>query len=134
MVAAGGSFDLLHAGHVRLLEQARQLGDCLIVCLNSDDSLSRLKGPSRPIVPAAQRALVLEALASVDAVQVFDEDTPEEVIRALQPEIWVKGGDYSGIELPEDKLVSSLGGRTVVVPFVAGWSTSSLIESARALV
>ncbi|MFI5568983.1 D-glycero-beta-D-manno-heptose 1-phosphate adenylyltransferase [Streptomyces sp. NPDC051740] len=133
VVAAGGCFDLLHAGHVQLLEQARRLGDCLIVCLNSDDSLSRLKGPSRPIVPAEQRALVLEALASVDAVQVFDEDTPEEVIRALQPEIWVKGGDYSGMELPEDKLVSSLGGRTVLVPFVDGWSTSSLIESARML-
>ncbi|WTO66558.1 D-glycero-beta-D-manno-heptose 1-phosphate adenylyltransferase [Streptomyces sp. NBC_00212] len=131
VVAAGGCFDLLHAGHVRLLEQARQLGDCLIVCLNSDDSLSRLKGPSRPIVPAAQRALVLEALASVDAVVVFDEDTPEAAIRALRPAIWVKGGDYSGMEIPEDKLVSSLGGRTVVVPFVAGWSTSSLIESAR---
>ncbi|MFD7165287.1 D-glycero-beta-D-manno-heptose 1-phosphate adenylyltransferase [Streptomyces violascens] len=131
VVAAGGCFDLLHAGHVRLLEQARQLGDCLVVCLNSDNSLSRLKGPSRPIVPAAQRALVLEALASVDAVLVFDEDTPEAAIRALRPAIWVKGGDYAGMEIPEDKLVSSLGGRTVVVPFVAGWSTSSLIESAR---
>ncbi|MFE3525004.1 PfkB family carbohydrate kinase [Streptomyces sp. NPDC059161] len=131
VVAAGGCFDLLHAGHVRLLEQARQLGDCLIVCLNSDDSISRLKGSSRPIVPAAQRALVLEALASVDAVLVFDEDTPEAAIRALRPAIWVKGGDYAGMEIPEDKLVSSLGGRTVVVPFVAGWSTSSLIESAR---
>jgi D-beta-D-heptose 7-phosphate kinase / D-beta-D-heptose 1-phosphate adenosyltransferase len=131
VVAAGGCFDLLHAGHVGLLEQARQLGDCLIVCLNSDDSLSRLKGPSRPIVPAVQRALVLEALASVDAVLVFDEDTPETAIRALRPAIWVKGGDYSGMEIPEDELVSSLGGRTVVVPFVAGCSTSSLIESAR---
>ncbi|MFD7339177.1 D-glycero-beta-D-manno-heptose 1-phosphate adenylyltransferase [Streptomyces violascens] len=133
VVAAGGCFDLLHAGHVRLLEQARQLGDCLIVCLNSDDSISRLKGPSRPIVPAAQRTLVLEALASVDAVVVFDEDTPEAAIRALRPAIWVKGGDYAGMEIPEDKLVTSLGGRTVVVPFVAGWSTSSLIESARTL-
>lgn len=131
VVAAGGCFDLLHVGHIRLLEQARKLGDCLIVCLNSDDSLSRLKGPSRPIVPAAQRALVLEALASVDAVLVFDEDTPEAAIRALRPAIWVKGGDYSGMEIPENELVSSLGGRTVVVPFVAGWSTSSLIESAR---
>nr|WP_207944369.1 PfkB family carbohydrate kinase [Actinomadura rubrisoli] len=133
VVAAGGCFDLLHIGHVRLLEQARQLGDCLIVCLNSDDSLSRLKGPSRPIVPAAQRALMLEALASVDAVLVFEEDTPEAAIRALRPGIWVKGGDYSGMKIPEDELVGSLGGRTVVVPFVAGWSTSSLIESARTL-
>nr|WP_308433956.1 D-glycero-beta-D-manno-heptose 1-phosphate adenylyltransferase [Streptomyces violascens] len=133
VVAAGGCFDLLHAGHVRLLEQARQLGDCLIVCLNSDDSISRLKGPSRPIVPAAQRTLVLEALASVDAVVVFDEDTPEAAIRTLRPAIWVKGGDYAGMDIPEDKLVTSLGGRTVVVPFVAGWSTSSLIESARTL-
>ncbi|WP_435844854.1 PfkB family carbohydrate kinase [Streptomyces klenkii] len=131
VVAAGGCFDLLHIGHIQLLEQARRLGDCLIVCLNSDDSLSRLKGPSRPIVPAAQRALVLEALASVDAVLVFDEDTPEAAIRALRPSVWVKGGDYSGMEIPENELVSSLGGRTVVVPFVAGWSTSSLIESAR---
>ncbi|MGW2597932.1 PfkB family carbohydrate kinase [Streptomyces klenkii] len=131
VVAAGGCFDLLHIGHIQLLEQARRLGDCLIVCLNSDDSLSRLKGPSRPIVPAAQRALVLEALASVDAVLVFDEDTPEAAIRALRPSVWVKGGDYSGMEIPENELVRSLGGRTVVVPFVAGWSTSSLIESAR---
>ncbi|MEV0277854.1 PfkB family carbohydrate kinase [Streptomyces sp. NPDC050610] len=131
VVAAGGCFDLLHVGHIQLLEQARQLGDCLIVCLNSDDSLSRLKGPSRPIVPAAQRALVLEALACVDAVLVFAEDTPEAAVRALRPAIWVKGGDYSGMEIPEKELVDSLGGRTVVVPFVAGWSTSSLIESAR---
>ncbi|MEU8030827.1 PfkB family carbohydrate kinase [Streptomyces sp. NPDC049099] len=131
VVAAGGCFDLLHAGHVRLLEQARELGDCLIVCLNSDDSLSRLKGPSRPIVPAAQRAQVLAALASVDAVLVFEEDTPEAAIRSLRPAIWVKGGDYSGMQIPEDALVSSLGGRTVVVPFVAGWSTSSLIDAAR---
>jgi rfaE bifunctional protein nucleotidyltransferase chain/domain len=131
VVAAGGCFDLLHAGHIRLLEQARRLGDCLIVCLNSDDSVSRLKGPARPIVPAAQRALVLQALASVDGVLVFDEDTPEAAIRELRPAIWVKGGDYSGMEIPEDKLVSSLGGRTVIAPFVAGWSTSSLIESAR---
>lgn len=131
VVAAGGCFDLLHAGHIRLLEQARQLGDCLIVCLNSDDSVSRLKGPSRPIVPTAQRALVLEALASVDAVLVFDEDTPVAAIRALRPTIWVKGGDYAGMEIPENELVGSLGGRTVVVPFLDGCSTSSLIESAR---
>jgi rfaE bifunctional protein nucleotidyltransferase chain/domain len=133
VVAAGGCFDLLHIGHIRLLEHARQMGDCLIVCLNGDDSVSRQKGPSRPIVPAEQRVPMLEALASVDAVLVFDEDTPEAAIRALRPTIWVKGGDYLGLEILENELVSSLGGRTVVVPFVAGRSTSSLIESALTL-
>jgi D-beta-D-heptose 7-phosphate kinase/D-beta-D-heptose 1-phosphate adenosyltransferase len=88
-VATGGCFDLLHAGHVATLRAARQLGDCLVVCLNSDDSVRRLKGPSRPLVPAIDRARVLEALEFVDAVVVFDEDTPADILRRLKPDIWV---------------------------------------------
>jgi rfaE bifunctional protein nucleotidyltransferase chain/domain len=133
VVATGGCFDLLHIGHVRLLEQARQLGDCLIVCLNSDDSARRLKGASRPVVPAEQRAAILASLASVDAVLVFGEGTPQAAIRALRPHVWVKGGDYSMMELPEADLVSSLGGQTVLVPYVDGWSTTSLIDTLRAV-
>ncbi len=91
MVATGGCFDLVHAGHVGLLESARRIGDCLIVCLNSDDSVTRRKGPGRPLTTAADRAKVLAALGSVDAVVIFEEDTPERVLGRLRPDVWVKG-------------------------------------------
>ena len=132
VVATGGCFDLLHAGHVRTLEGARALGDCLIVCLNSDESVRRLKGPGRPLVPEGERAAVLAALGCVDAVAVFDEDTPAEVLADLRPHVWAKGGDYAGGELPETAVVESWGGRSVLLPYVAGRSTSGLIENARA--
>ncbi|HYI18921.1 MAG TPA: PfkB family carbohydrate kinase [Solirubrobacteraceae bacterium] len=132
VVATGGCFDLLHAGHVHALQAARALGDCLIVCLNSDASVRRLKGPERPLVGERDRAAVLEALACVDAVAVFGEDDPRAVLRALRPHVWAKGGDYAAAELPEAATLAEWGGHAVVVPYVAGRSTTRLIEVARA--
>ncbi|WP_458116402.1 PfkB family carbohydrate kinase [Arthrobacter sp. D2-10] len=126
VVATGGCFDLLHAGHARTLSAARRLGDCLIVCLNSDESVRRLKGPQRPIMGEDDRAELLSALECVDAVFVFGEDTPEEALAALRPDIWVKGGDYSATELPESALLRSWGGQTVTVPYIPARSTTSL--------
>jgi D-beta-D-heptose 7-phosphate kinase/D-beta-D-heptose 1-phosphate adenosyltransferase len=130
VVATGGCFDLLHAGHVATLEAARALGDCLVVCLNSDESVRRLKGPSRPLVSQVDRARVLAALQPVDAVVLFDEDTPVEALRRLRPDIWVKGGDYAGAELPEAAILRGWGGQSVVVPYLAGRSTTSLLTAA----
>jgi rfaE bifunctional protein nucleotidyltransferase chain/domain/rfaE bifunctional protein kinase chain/domain len=127
VVATGGCFDLLHAGHVRMLEQARALGDCLIVCLNSDASVRRLKGDDRPLVPDHDRAAVLAGLGCVDAVAVFDEDDPRAVLRTLRPHVWAKGGDYAVAELPEAVTLEEWGGRAVIVPYVAGRSTTGLI-------
>lgn len=131
VVATGGCFDLLHAGHVATLEAARALGDCLVVCLNSDDSVRRLKGASRPLVPQADRARVLAALECVDEVVVFDEDTPVEAIRRVRPDVWAKGGDYAGAELPEAALLREWGGQALVLPYLSGRSTTSLVETAR---
>ncbi|NUT93388.1 MAG: D-glycero-beta-D-manno-heptose 1-phosphate adenylyltransferase [Saccharothrix sp.] len=127
VVATGGCFDLLHAGHVRTLEAARALGDCLVVCLNSDESVRRLKGPDRPVTKQHDRAEILRALECVDDVVIFDEDTPERVLDRLRPDIWVKGGDYRAESLPEAALVRSWGGRTVVVPYHQGRSTTRLL-------
>ncbi|NHC45371.1 D-glycero-beta-D-manno-heptose 1-phosphate adenylyltransferase [Motilibacter aurantiacus] len=131
VVATGGCFDLLHAGHVATLEAARALGDCLVVCLNSDASVRRLKGPERPLQPHGDRRRVLEALACVDAVVVFDEDTPEAALDRLRPDVWAKGGDYAGTELPESTLVRSWGGAAVVLPYLDGRSTTALVKTAR---
>jgi D-beta-D-heptose 7-phosphate kinase / D-beta-D-heptose 1-phosphate adenosyltransferase len=130
VVATGGCFDLLHPGHVNTLQAARALGDCLVVCLNSDASVRRLKGPRRPLVGEADRAAVLAALACVDAVEIFGEDTPVEVLRRLRPDLWVKGGDYSARDLPEAQVLASWGGRALVLPFLEGRSTSRLIQEA----
>ncbi len=122
-----GVFDILHAGHVKLLEEARKHGEALIVGINSDDSVKRLgKGPSRPINPLADRILVLEALKAVDGVVAFEEDTPEELIRILKPEVHVKGGDYVEAQLPEAKIVRSYGGDIVIVPLLEGRSTTRI--------
>jgi D-beta-D-heptose 7-phosphate kinase / D-beta-D-heptose 1-phosphate adenosyltransferase len=134
VVATGGCFDLLHAGHVATLQAARRLGDCLVVCLNSDASVAALKGPQRPLVNQADRARLLAALECVDAVVVFDERTPHAVLSWLRPDVWVKGGDYAdgGVpSLPEAELVRRWGGQTVVVPYLAGRSTSRLVAAAR---
>ena len=128
VVATGGCFDLLHAGHVSVLEAARSLGDCLIVLLNSDASVRRLKGPERPVVGQEDRAAVLRALRCVDAVVVFDEDTPEAALDRLRPDVWAKGGDYEAAALPETALMESWGGRTAILPFVPGRSTTQLIK------
>jgi rfaE bifunctional protein nucleotidyltransferase chain/domain/rfaE bifunctional protein kinase chain/domain len=126
VVATGGCFDLLHTGHIRTLAAARALGDCLIVCLNSDHSVRRLKGPDRPINHQVDRAEQLAALRCVDAVAVFDTDTPIPLLRRLRPDLWVKGGDYSADELPEARTVREWGGRAVAVPYHAGRSTTRL--------
>lgn len=126
VVATGGCFDLLHAGHARTLAAARALGDCLIVCLNSDDSVRRLKGAERPIMSQNDRVDLLRALECVDAVIVFDENTPETVLRRISPDIWVKGGDYVAEELPETAVLAEWGGRTVTVPYVPGRSSTRL--------
>ncbi|GGV41287.1 D-glycero-beta-D-manno-heptose 1-phosphate adenylyltransferase [Streptomyces griseoflavus] len=130
VVATGGCFDLVHAGHVGLLESARRIGDCLIVCLNSDASVTRRKGAGRPLVPAADRARVLAALGSVDAVVVFEEDTPAAVLERLRPDVWVKGGDYSVQDLPEAEVLRGWGGQAVVLPYLDGRSTTSLARRA----
>jgi len=130
VVATGGCFDLLHAGHVASLRAARRLGDCLVVCLNSDASVRRLKGPGRPLVPAVDRARVLDALECVDAVVEFDEDTPVEALRRLQPHVWAKGGDYAGQELPEEEVLRQWGGHAVVLPYLQGRSTTQLVRTA----
>jgi len=132
VVATGGCFDLLHAGHVATLRAARRLGDCLVVCLNSDHSVRRLKGESRPLVRAADRAKVLEALECVDAVLVFEEDTPVEVLRKLRPQVWAKGGDYAGADVPETAVLAEWGGQAVVLPYLRGHSTTDLVRVAAA--
>ena len=124
MVFTNGVFDLLHAGHVALLKRARALGDCLVVGVNSDASVRRLKGKGRPLAPLADRLKVLAALESVDFVTVFGEDTPQALLRKLRPSILVKGGDYTLDKIVGRDLVS----RVVRIPLVKGRSTSALIR------
>jgi rfaE bifunctional protein nucleotidyltransferase chain/domain len=131
LVATGGCFDLLHRGHINLLNQARALGDALVVCLNSDASVRRAKGPGRPLVPQEDRARVLNALAAVDGVAIFEEKTPAALLARLQPDIWVKGQDYTDRILPEAEVVERLGGRVVLLPVVPGYSTTQLVHTAR---
>jgi rfaE bifunctional protein nucleotidyltransferase chain/domain len=121
-----GCFDLLHPGHVQYLEEARALGDFLIVGLNSDASVARLKGPSRPLQDEWARARILLGLRSVDAVVLFHEETPLELIRTLQPDILVKGGDYTPETVVGRDLVEACGGRLVLLPFLPGHSTSAI--------
>jgi D-beta-D-heptose 7-phosphate kinase / D-beta-D-heptose 1-phosphate adenosyltransferase len=131
LVATGGCFDLLHRGHIQLLSQARGLGDALVVCLNSDDSVRRAKGPNRPLVAQDDRARVLEALGCVDGVQIFSEDTPTELLSRLRPDIWVKGADYADQPLPERDTVERFGGRVVLLPVLTGYSTTRLVSASR---
>ncbi|WP_290060866.1 PfkB family carbohydrate kinase, partial [Amycolatopsis solani] len=130
LIATGGCFDLLHPGHVSLLRQARALGDALVVCLNSDESVRALKGPGRPLVRDRARARLLTALSFVDAVAVFDEPSPTAVLDRLRPHVWVKGGDYAAADLPERAVVQRHGGEVVLVPTVPGYSTSRLVAAA----
>jgi len=130
-----GCFDLLHAGHVRTLETARGLADALVVGMNSDASARRLKGPGRPVVPENERAEMLAALAAVDLVIVFPEDTSRGVIAALRPEVWVKGGDYdpATVNQEEKAFVEGYGGRVALAGRVEGLSTSDLVARIRDL-
>jgi D-beta-D-heptose 7-phosphate kinase/D-beta-D-heptose 1-phosphate adenosyltransferase len=128
VVFTNGCFDLLHIGHITLLEQARRFGDRLIVAINSDESVRGLKGPTRPIVGERDRGRVMAALAAVDAVVVFGEPTPLEVILAARPDVIVKGGDYSPDTVVGAREVESWGGQVQIVPIVQGFSTTRLIE------
>jgi rfaE bifunctional protein nucleotidyltransferase chain/domain len=133
VVFTNGVFDLLHMGHVELLESARREGAALIVGVNTDASVRRLgKGVDRPVTPEAARARVLAGLAAVDCVVLFDEDTPLELISRLQPNVLVKGADYSQDAIVGADLVETRGGRVVRVPLVSGFSTSSIVERLRA--
>jgi rfaE bifunctional protein nucleotidyltransferase chain/domain len=132
VVFTNGVFDLLHVGHIDLLTAARALGDRLIVALNSDASVRRLKGPARPVRSEAERAYVVAALEAVDAVTVFEQDTPLEIVVALRPDVLVKGGDYSLDTIVGRTEVESWGGRVQVVPLTPGQSTTRIIEALRA--
>lgn len=131
VVFTNGCFDILHAGHVRYLAAAKALGDCLIVGLNSDQSVQCLKGPTRPINSESDRAEVLAALAAVDYIVIFDDLTAESLVAQIQPDIYVKGGDYQLENLPEAKTVTDYGGKIVLVPEVPGRSSTGVINKLR---
>ena len=128
VVFTNGVFDLLHAGHVDLLQRARALGDALVVGINTDASTRRLKGERRPLMPEQDRARVLSALRAVDAVVLFDEDTPEDLVRRMEPDILVKGADYEENAIVGKDLVEARGGSVVRIPLVEGRSTSAIVE------
>jgi rfaE bifunctional protein nucleotidyltransferase chain/domain len=128
IVFTNGVFDILHPGHVRYLQTARRHGDVLIIGLNSDASVRRNKGPARPINPEAERAEVLEALACVDAVSVFAEDTPADIIRRVQPDILVKGADWPADQIVGRDTVEARGGAVILEPVEQGYSTSAIID------
>jgi rfaE bifunctional protein nucleotidyltransferase chain/domain len=131
VVLTNGCFDILHRGHVRYLNAAAELGDVLVVGLNSDASVRGLKEPDRPLVPEDERAEVLAALACIDYVTIFDDPTAEELVKQIRPEVYVKGGDYEGRPLPEAALVQALGGEIRLIPVVPGVSTTALVRRIR---
>lgn len=131
IVFTNGCFDLLHPGHIGSLEQARALGDALIVGINSDASVRQLKGAGRPVFPERERAEILAALECVDAVVIFDELTPREVIAALLPDVLVKGGDWPGDQIVGREEVEAAGGRVVSIPVVPGYSTTEILRKIR---
>jgi rfaE bifunctional protein nucleotidyltransferase chain/domain len=133
VVMTNGCFDLLHPGHVKCLEAARSLGDLLVVAINSDASVRRLKGAGRPVMPEAERAEVLAALAAVDFVTVFDEDTPQQIIARVLPDVLVKGGDWGPDQIVGRAEVEAAGGRVVTIPVEPGYSTSALLERIRSI-
>ena len=131
VVFTNGVFDLLHPGHVRYLQEARDLGDVLIVGLNSDRSVRANKGPERPIMPERERAEILLALVCVDAVAIFDEDTPADIIKRVQPDVLVKGADWGPYNIVGRETVEARGGRVVRMPLSEGYSTTELLRRAR---
>jgi len=133
LVFTNGHFDLLHVGHLDYLENARALGAALLVGLNGDASTRRLKGSGRPLVPAAERARLLAGLRVVSAVVIFDDDTADDLIRALQPDIYVKGGDYAHKMLPERPTVEAYGGQIALIDYLPDHSTSDLIARVKRL-
>lgn len=133
VISTSGCFDILHAGHVTYLEEARAKGDALIVLLNSDASVRSLKGENRPIVPEMERATVIAGLSSVDYVCVFDDKTPCAIIEEIQPDIVIKGGDYEGKHIPEMDSVRLYGGSVAYVSAVDGLSTTNIVEKIKEL-
>ena len=133
LVLTNGHFDLLHVGHLDYLEKALALGDALIVGVNGDTSTTRLKGSGRPIVPAAERARLLAALEPVSAVVIFQEPTADALVSALQPDIYVKGGDYRSKPLPERATVEAVGGTVALIDYLPDHSTTNLIQRIKAL-
>lgn len=131
VVFTNGVFDLLHPGHVRYLQAARREGDALIIGVNSDRSVRANKGPSRPIIAEAERAELLAALACVDAVVVFDEETPADIIRRIQPDVLVKGADWAADQIVGRDTVEARGGTVVRIPIEQGWSTTGILEKIR---
>jgi rfaE bifunctional protein nucleotidyltransferase chain/domain len=131
IVFTNGCFDVLHRGHVAYLNQARLLADVLIVAVNSDESVRRLKGPERPVNPAADRAAMLAALSCVDHVTIFEEDTPEALLRLLRPEVYAKGGDYTPQMLPEAAVVAEYGGAVHIADYLPDHSTTAMIDRIR---
>ena len=128
VVFTNGCFDLLHPGHIRSLETARGLGDVLIVGVNSDESVRRLKGEGRPVIPEQERAEILASLECVDAVVIFDESTPQRVVAALLPDVLVKGGDWPGNQIVGREEVEAAGGKVVLVVVVPGYSTTEILK------
>ncbi|MBZ5558617.1 MAG: D-glycero-beta-D-manno-heptose 1-phosphate adenylyltransferase [Acidobacteriia bacterium] len=133
VVFTNGVFDLLHPGHIRYLQQARALGDALIVGVNSDRSVRANKGPARPITPEQERAEILAALACVDAAVIFDEETPHDLIAALQPDVLVKGADWAADAIVGRDIVEARGGRVVRIAIERGFSTTRIIDNVRRL-
>lgn len=131
VVSTNGCFDLLHKGHVQYLEYARSLGDLLIVGLNADASVKKIKGPSRPINNELDRAYVISALACVEAACIFAEDTPEKWLESLRPDIHVKGADWQGKQIPEEALLKKWGGRVHYASYLDGYSTTNLIAKSK---
>lgn len=127
-VFTNGCFDILHRGHIEYLTAAKSLGDVLVVGLNSDSSVKKLKGETRPLNTESDRAYVLDALKAVDVVVIFEEDTAEKIIDFIKPDVYAKGGDYTLETLPEAKIVKSYGGKTELLNFVEGYSTTGIIE------
>jgi rfaE bifunctional protein nucleotidyltransferase chain/domain len=132
VVFTNGCYDLLHPGHIKLLEAARSMGDALVVGLNSDDSVRTLKGPSRPVIPQQERAEILANLECVDAVVVFNELTPQKTVAALLPDILVKGGDWPGNQIVGREEVEAAGGKVVLIDVVEGHSTTEILRKIRA--
>lgn len=131
IVFTNGCFDVLHPGHIRSLEAARGLGDCLIVGLNGDESVRALKGPGRPVIPASERAEILASLESVDAVVVFEDLTPQKLIASLLPDVLVKGADWPGNQIVGREEVEGAGGRVVLVEVFQGYSTTEILKRIR---
>ena len=128
IVFTNGCFDIIHKGHIEYLNHAKKFGDILIVGINSDESIKKIKGDKRPIIPLESRIYILDNLKSIDFVVPFDEETPINLIEIIKPDVHVKGGDYNEEDLPESKIIKECGGKVKIIPLVEGFSTTNVIE------